>query len=96
MKWYEGADDDNPYYRVYVLLNDQTDVLARVETYDGGSTHYPWVMDVLDVALLRRVGCMPYPIQQVKVYCEKVLTGEIEQRHDTSCEPRILKAGLPS
>lgn len=95
MKWYEASDDDNPYYRVYVLLNDKTDVLARVETFDGGNVFYPWIMDVADTSLLRRVGSVMCTARQIKVYCEKVLVGEIPQDHDRPYEPRPLRAGLP-
>lgn len=95
MSWHEMVDADNPYHLLYVLLNDKTDVLARVETFDGGSTFYPWVMDVLDPTLLRRVGPMQGNLRHVRSYCEAVLAGSVVQNHDTASEPRALGAGLP-
>ena len=56
MRWYEVVTDDDPYHRLHVLLNDKTDVLARIETFDGGQINYPWVMDIIDPTLLRRIG----------------------------------------
>jgi hypothetical protein len=94
MKWYDIIDDDNPYHQLYVLLNDKTDILIRIETRDLYNFD-AWVMDMDDPTLLRRIGIMPYSLKQVKIYCEAVLLGVIPQDHDALSEPRPLKAGLP-
>ncbi len=95
MSWHETVDPENPYHLLYVLLNDKTDVLARVETFDGGSTFYPWVMDVLDPTLLRRVGPVEGSLRHVRSYCEAILSGSVPQEHGTASEPRPMGAGLP-
>lgn len=93
MRWYELDDDDNPYHQLHVLINDKLDVLARIEVF--GDISYPWIMDVKEPWLIRRVGAFTHPIRHVRTYCEKVLLGEIGQNHDTACALRPLATGVP-
>lgn len=94
MSWHEVRDDDNPHHILYVLLNDRTDVLARVETYNSCCFDV-WIMDLADTTLLRQAGVICDKLTPVRGYCVQVLEGKVAQNRSLAAELRPLHTGWP-
>jgi len=85
--WSERKGEDE-HHRVHVLTNDKNELLARIEEF-ADDRFYPWIMDVENPTLLRRLGPSSYrTLAEVKAQCERVLAQEAPQRHGTAAEAR--------